>query len=118
MLMYDHSGPHVSSHGGSHNGSNGSGSSHAPAAESSPFSELLLHPSLGARRITVAAAKVLYDTNSEARYLYFVHHGQVRTYRVDEDANGRLLEILGPDDWCGEASLARQPQYGEQAVAV
>lgn len=120
--MYDHSGPHVSSNGASHNGSNGSGSSssHAPSGsvEASPFSELLLHPSLGARRITVAAGKVLYDTSTEARYLYFIHRGQVRTYRVDEDANGRLLEILGPDDWCGEASLARQPQYGEQAIAV
>ena len=86
--------------------------------ENSLFTELLLNPALAARRMNVAPGKVLYETNSEAKTLFFIHRGQVRTYKVDEAANGRLLEILGPDDWCGEAALARHPHYGEQAVAV
>src|SRR5207244_3045801 len=80
--------------------------------ESSPLSELLMNPALAAKRITIAPGKVLYGPSSEARSLFFVHRGQIRTYRIDDQANGRLLEILGPDDWCGEAALARQPQYG------
>jgi CRP-like cAMP-binding protein len=86
--------------------------------EVSPFAEMLLNPALSARRMTVAAGKVLYEPTADAKSLYFVHRGQIRTYRIDGDTNGRLLEILGPDDWCGEAALSRQPQYGEQAVAV
>jgi CRP/FNR family cyclic AMP-dependent transcriptional regulator len=118
--MYDHSSPHSSSHGSAHNGgSHAVGPVAAPLGpvESSPFAELLLSPTLGAKRATVAAGKVLYEPSTEARSLFFVHRGQVRTYRVD-DSNGRLLEILGPNDWCGEAALARQPHYGEQAIAV
>jgi len=58
------------------------------SVEASPFSELLLHPSLGARRITVAAGKVLYDTSTEARYLYFVHRGRVE---VEVEGEKRVL---------------------------
>lgn len=94
-------------------------SSHSiPSAEVSPFAELLLNPTLGAKRSTVAPGKVLYEPNSPATSLFFVHRGQVRTYRVEAETSGRLIEILGPDDWCGEAALARQQHYGEQAIAV
>ncbi len=88
------------------------------SAEVSPFVELLLNPALGAKRATVAAGKVLYVPNAAAKSLFFVHRGQIRTYRIEAETSGRLLEILGPDDWCGEAALARQQHYGEQAVAV
>lgn len=94
---------------------------HGPSVvqnEVSAFNELLLNPTLGARRMNVPAGKVLYDAGVDAGSVFFVHRGQIRTYRVDTASNGRLLEILGPDDWCGEAALARQPHYGEQAVAV
>ena len=90
----------------------------ASPSDLSPLSELLLSPSLGARRMTVPVGRVLYESAMAASAVYFVHRGQIRTYRIDESSNGRLLEILGPDDWCGEAALARHPQYGEQAVAV
>lgn len=105
-----HSSSVISSHAG-HNHSGGH-------TEQSPLTELLLSPALGAKRVTLAPGKVLYDTSTEAHNLYFVNRGQIRTYRVDEHTNGRLLEILGPEDWCGEAALAHHPHYGEQAVAV
>lgn len=114
--MYEHGGSHVASFQASTHGTN----SHAGSsvAESSLFTELLLNPALGARRSTVAAGKVLYEPNSAAKSLFFIHRGQVRTYKVDGTGSGRLLEILGPEDWCGEAALARHPEYGEQAIAV
>lgn len=104
---------HVSSGNGHHTDHH-----HGPTAEAAVLNEFLANPALGAKRISVAPGKVLYETNAEAKQLFFVARGQVRTYRIDDQTNGRLLEILGPGDWCGEAALARQPQYGEQAIAV
>jgi CRP-like cAMP-binding protein len=109
--MYDNSSPQ----GVSRNHNPSQSSTHT---ENSLFSELLLNPALGAKRMNVAPAKVLYEPGTEAKSLFFIHRGQIRTYRVDEEANGRLIEILGADDWCGEAALARQSHYGEQAMAV
>jgi CRP/FNR family transcriptional regulator len=68
--------------------------------------------------MSVAAGTVLYTSSAEARNIYFIHRGQVRTYRVSNDEGGRLHDILGPDEWCGEAALARHATYDEQAVAV
>jgi CRP-like cAMP-binding protein len=103
-----------------HTQTNGSNHGHAGSSvtDNSPFTELLLNPALGAKRTNVAAGKVLYEPDSDASTVYFIHRGQVRTYKVDGGGDGRLLDILGPDDWCGEASLARHQHYGERAVAV
>ena len=120
--MFDSSSPvHVSyaaSQGGSHSNGASTPSAAGSAPEGSPFAELLLNPTLGARRMTVAEGKVLYEPSTDANALFFVHRGQIRTYRLEGESNGRLLDILGPEDWCGEAALSRQAQYGEQAVAV
>ena len=87
-------------------------------AENTLFADRLLDPSLGARRMSIAAGRILYEPNTEAKSIYVVHRGQVRTYRIGGGEHGRLLEILGAGDWCGEAALARQEHYGEQATAV
>ncbi len=87
-------------------------------AEPSALLDMLASTPLGAKRITLAPGKMLFEAHSEARSLFFVNRGQVRTYRIEEQLHSRLLEILGPGDWCGEAALARLPQYGEEAVAV
>jgi CRP-like cAMP-binding protein len=109
--MYEPSSNHSSNHVASHGGHNHPG-------EESPLVELLLNPAVGAKRVTLTPGKVLYDTSTDARDVFFVNRGQLRTYRIDDQTNGRLLEILGPADWCGEAAIARHPHYGEQAVAV
>jgi CRP-like cAMP-binding protein len=111
--MFEPSNSQSSAHVAPHSGHNGGSSAQLSALE-----ELLTNPALGAKRITLAPGKVLYDTSADARNVYFVNRGQIRTYRIDEHTNGRLLEILGPEDWCGEAALGRHPHYGEQAVAV
>lgn len=61
---------------------------------------------------------MLYQPSDQSTHLYFIHRGQVRTYRIGDDASERLLEILGPGDWCGEAALGQRGEYGDQAVAV
>ena len=90
-----------------------------PAASTvSLFGELVSNPALGARRMSVAPGTVLYEPHTGAHNLYFIHRGQIRTYHVGQDDYGRLIDILGPDAWIGEAALAKQATYGEQAVAV
>src|SRR5712671_4419100 len=88
------------------------------AGTSSLFSELVANPNLGARRMSIAPGTVLYEPHTGAHNLYFIHRGQIRTYHVGHDNEGRLIDILGPDAWFGEAALAKQTTYGEQAIAV
>jgi CRP/FNR family transcriptional regulator len=87
-------------------------------AATSLFNELVANPNLGARRMSVAPGTVLYEPHTGAHNLYFIHRGQIRTYHVGHDHYGRLIDILGPDAWFGEAALAKQASYGEQAIAV
>jgi CRP-like cAMP-binding protein len=87
-----------------------------PAA--SLFNELVANPNLGARRMSVAPGTVLYEPHTGAHNLYFIHRGQIRTYHVGDQDYGRLIDILGPDAWFGEAALAKAASYGEQAIAV
>jgi len=82
------------------------------------FNELVANPHLGARRMSVAPGTVLYEPHTGAHNLYFIHRGQIRTYHVGDQDYGRLIDILGPDAWFGEAALAKQTNYGEQAIAV
>jgi CRP/FNR family transcriptional regulator len=82
------------------------------------FNELVANPALGARRMSVAPGTVLYEPHTPADNLYFIHRGQIRTYHVGDEHYGRLIDILGPEAWFGEASLAKQTNYGEQAIAV
>src|SRR3954466_829848 len=90
-----------------------------PAQAAMPlFNELVANPNLGARRMSVAPGTVLYEPHTGAHNLYFIHRGQIRTYHVGDADYGRLIDILGPDAWFGEASLAKQTTYGEQAIAV
>jgi CRP/FNR family transcriptional regulator len=82
------------------------------------FNELVANPTLGARRMSVAPGTVLYEPHTPADNLYFIHRGQIRTYHLGDEHYGRLIDILGPDAWFGEAALAKQTNYGEQAIAV
>jgi CRP/FNR family transcriptional regulator len=88
------------------------------ATATSLFNELVANPSLGARRMSVAPGTVLYEPHAPADNIYFIHRGQIRTYHVGDEHYGRLIDILGPDAWFGEAALAKQTSYGEQAIAV
>src|SRR5207249_3687101 len=87
-------------------------------AATSLFNELVANPNVGARRMSIAPGTVLYEPETAANNLYYIHRGQIRTYHVGQDHYGRLIDILGPDAWFGEAALAKQTSYGEQAIAV
>jgi CRP-like cAMP-binding protein len=88
-----------------------------PAAEP-VFAELLREPTLQSHRIQVPAKAVVYQPDDPARNIYYLHQGQVRTYQIAPTGSRRLIEILGVDQWCGAAALARLDRYGEAAEAI
>lgn len=92
----------------------------APRAAGSDthLSQLLREPSLQAHRIQVPAKAVVYQADDLATNIHHIHSGQVRTYQMGPNGSRRLVEILGPDQWCGAAALARLTHYGEVAEAI
>jgi CRP/FNR family transcriptional regulator len=88
-----------------------------PAADSA-FAELLREPSLQSHRIQVPAKAVVYQPEDPAKSIYYIHQGQVRTYQISPSGSRRLIEILGAEEWCGGAALARADHYGETAEAI
>ncbi len=84
----------------------------------SPLTALLRNPALQSHRIQVPAKATVYQPNDPARNIYYLHQGQVRTYQIAPSGSRRLVEILGTDQWCGAAGLARLEHYGECAEAV
>ena len=83
----------------------------------SPLAGLLREPALQPQRIQLPPKAVIYQPGDPAKDLYFIQQGQVRTYQASGTSR-RLVEILGPNGWCGAASLARQQVYGEAAEAI
>ncbi|MGE5612595.1 MAG: Crp/Fnr family transcriptional regulator [Bacillota bacterium] len=84
----------------------------------SPLARLLGESALQPHRIQVPAKAALYQASDPARSVYYIHQGQIRTYQTGPNGSRRLVEILGADEWCGAAALARMKNYGEVAEAV
>jgi CRP/FNR family transcriptional regulator len=80
--------------------------------------DLLAHPSLEARRRDVPASAAVFEPDTPAQNIYYIHQGQVRLFLIGPDNSARMLEVLGPDDWFGATSLAGAARYGSRAVAV
>ncbi len=87
-------------------------------ADGVTLGDLLIRPSLGARTLETMAGRVLFEPDAPAADLFFIQSGQVRLYQNGPDGSTRLVEILGPGDWCGVAALANEPTYNMRAVAV
>jgi CRP/FNR family transcriptional regulator len=92
---------------------NDAGLQGAASALTRLFSEPLLDP----QRRTLPAGTVIFNQDTPADKVYFIHRGQVRLYHVDA-SDTRLVEILGQEEWFGVGALARQPSHGARAVAL
>ena len=84
----------------------------------SSVEQFLSDPMLGGRRQVVPPGTVLHELGSRAKSVYFVHTGQVRIHQIGPDQSARLVEILGPGEWFGSASLAGDPENDTRATAV
>lgn len=80
--------------------------------------EMLLDPEMGVRQITLDAHTAVYVPDTPAEHAYFIHDGQVRIFQSGPHGAGRLLEILGPEEWFGVESIAGSTAYHTRAVAV
>jgi CRP/FNR family transcriptional regulator len=86
--------------------------------QESTMRQLLADPTLGAVRRNLPPGDVLCEPTDAAEKLFFIQEGQARVYQVGPNESSRLVEILGPDDWFGIASLAEHAHYGARVVAV
>lgn len=75
-------------------------------------------PALGAKRLELEDGAVVYEPYSSARDVYYIHAGQVQTYEAGPDESARLLQILGPGEWFGEAALAAADWHSSRAVTA
>jgi CRP-like cAMP-binding protein len=82
------------------------------------LNEILIDPALQIRCQNIPGGTVLYEPETTPQFVYFIHRGQVRVYENGPDHSARLVEILGPGEWCGIAALAQVPRCGTRAVAV
>jgi CRP/FNR family transcriptional regulator len=75
-------------------------------------------PQFGGRTLNAGNSETIYQPEDPAAHFYFIRRGQVRLYTVSADGSTRLVEILGPGNWFGAASLARGTTYRMRAVSV
>jgi CRP/FNR family transcriptional regulator len=80
--------------------------------------DLLADSSLGAERLELSAGSVLFGPPGAANHIFRIERGEIRTYQVGPDESSRLVEILGPGDWCGMGALAHAPIYICRGVVV
>jgi CRP/FNR family transcriptional regulator len=75
-------------------------------------------PSAGTERVEFRERSSIYEPTTPARKFYYIETGQVRTYQLGQDGATRLMDIFGPGDWFGIASLARSQVHGSRAIAA
>ena len=84
----------------------------------SVLAEVFQDSAVAPKRTNFEAGAAVFEPGDPAQNLYYVHRGQIRVYQLGGDNEQRLVEILGPDDWFGTASLAKSDTYRTRATAV
>lgn len=79
---------------------------------------LFSNPAIGARARDLSAGEAIVQPTQPATSVFLVKRGQVRTFLPGPENETRLLEILGPDQWIGVASIAHATTWGISAVAA
>jgi CRP-like cAMP-binding protein len=80
--------------------------------------ELFSSTELDRQNLTFGAQDRVYEPHDLAQHVYFIRSGEVRTFQVGDEGDGRLLEILGPGDWFNPAAFSAGQVCGHRAVSV
>lgn len=80
--------------------------------------DLFTSPELDRQNLTYSSQEVIYEPHDIASYVYFIRSGEVRTFQVGGDGEGRLLEILGPGEWFNPAAFSSGQVCGHRALSV
>ena len=79
---------------------------------------LFTSPTLNPQNLTFNANERIYEPQDAAKYVYYIRSGEVRTFQVGDDGEGRLVEVLGPGDWFNPAAFSIDSVCGHRAIAV
>ena len=71
-----------------------------------------------ARPVTAAPGEALYQQGGPLAPLIVVHRGLVKLTRVTPDGRERVLQVMEPGDFVGEASLLSGGRPDHSAIAV
>jgi CRP/FNR family transcriptional regulator len=99
------------------NGTNGAAHC-TDSASTAPLADLFADEAVAATRTEFAPGALIYEQDSPADKVYFIHSGQARIYQIAADGSSRLAEILGPGQWFGCAALSGGGRYAARVVAA
>ena len=68
-------------------------------------SEEMLEIAKTSRSLTFKKGETVFEAGESSDYLYIVHKGQVKIYRLSESGKEQLIRIMGQGDFMGELSL-------------
>jgi CRP/FNR family transcriptional regulator, cyclic AMP receptor protein len=80
--------------------------------------DLFSSSELDRQNLTFGAGERVYEPHDSANCVYYIRSGEVRTFQVGDDGDGRLLEILGPGEWFNPAAFSSGQVCGHRAVSV
>lgn len=62
--------------------------------------------------------QVIYEPGDPSDYMYIVHKGRVKIYRLSESGKEQLIRIMGPGDFMGELSLFSKTAFDHYAETM
>jgi CRP-like cAMP-binding protein len=80
--------------------------------------DLFSSSDLDRQNLTFGAGERVYEPHDPANYVFYIRSGEVRTFQVGDDGDGRLLEILGPGEWFNPAAFSTGQVCGHRALSV
>jgi CRP-like cAMP-binding protein len=66
----------------------------------------------------VASKEIIYETDDQARWLYYIVEGQVKIYSVNEYGKELTIQLCGPGDFFGYFSLISEKPYSHNAACL
>jgi CRP-like cAMP-binding protein len=81
-------------------------------------SEEMLEIAKTSRSMTFKKGETVFEAGESSDYLYIVHKGQVKVYRLSESGKEQLIRIMGQGDFMGELSLFTDESLTSYAEAM
>jgi CRP-like cAMP-binding protein len=70
------------------------------------------------RSMNYKKGETVFEAGESSDYLYIIHKGQVKIYRLSESGKEQLIRIMGPGDFMGELSLFTNESLTSYAEAM
>jgi CRP-like cAMP-binding protein len=61
---------------------------------------------------------ILFEENAQARYLYFIISGKVKTYKTSEYGKELIIRVLGKGDFVGYSALMKNEPFNFSAATL